>query len=100
MMDGSTKGKSVGSFTWFPDRSASAGLWTAAGRAYTISVIASLSRRCYAGTTTGKTSGGGCPFYPLHWCPVKYFTESDKTLAVSGLRRYLPCRDLNGDWLQ
>ena len=35
-----------------------------------------------------------------HQCPVKYFTESDKTLAVSGLRRYLPCRDLNGDWLQ
>jgi hypothetical protein len=35
------------------------------GRAYTISVIVSLSRRCCAGTTTVKTSGGGYPFYPL-----------------------------------
>src|SRR5450759_514687 len=35
-----------------------------------------------------------------HWCPVKYFAKSDKALTVSGLRRFLPCRDLNGNWLQ
>jgi hypothetical protein len=35
-----------------------------------------------------------------HQCPVKYFAEFDKALTVRGLRRLLPCRDLNGDWLQ
>src|SRR5674476_842255 len=36
----------------------------------------------------------------IHWCPVKYFAKSDKALTVSGLRRFLPCRDLNSNWLQ
>src|ERR1017187_708857 len=35
-----------------------------------------------------------------HWCPVKYFAKFDKALTVSGLRRFVPCRDLNGNWLQ
>jgi len=39
--------------------------------------------------------------YPRHHCrPVKYFAAFDKPLTVSGLRRFLPCRDLNGDCLQ
>ena len=35
-----------------------------------------------------------------HWCPVKYFAKPDKSSTVSGLRRFVPCRDLNGNWLQ
>src|ERR1035437_4417626 len=41
----------------------------------------------------------GCYKY-IHWCPVKCFAKSDKALTVSGLRRFVPCRDLNSNWLQ
>jgi hypothetical protein len=47
-------------------------------------------RLCSSCGRTGQT----------HKCPVKHFVEPDKSLAISSLRRVLPCRDLNGDWLR
>jgi hypothetical protein len=35
-----------------------------------------------------------------HKCPAKYFIRSDKILIISGLERFLACRDLKGDWPQ
>jgi hypothetical protein len=41
------------------------------------------------------SSAEAVSFKSVHWCPVKYFSDPDKSLAIRGIAGVWPKNDLN-----